>query len=307
MSSEIAEAPQELIALPEPCIADESYNEKLSKSARNGIQHIKPGFVVNNIVKNSWSEYTYPEGYLHANGKILKRVEKINKSTNKVDVDFIGVSNSPFIICGKSNQLCDGTIYLTIRYASNLADNGQYELKATMKDLSDPKIMHGILTGHGINVSANMKSNVIDYISESIKQLGQYLKVETAITQNGWNDDLSLFVMGRIGVTVNGLIDIHTLIDTDKHVLPFRKNGTLEGWVKAVNPMLSYPKPRYVFYDAMSAPLYKITKVEQNTLVIVGDSSQGKTATAETVSSTLGNPKDENSSSDCLTFLVGNS
>ena len=70
------------------------------------------------------------------NGKTS--VEKINKSTNKVDVDFIGVSNSPFIICGKSNQLCDGTIYLTIRYASNLEDNGQYELKATMKDLSDP-------------------------------------------------------------------------------------------------------------------------------------------------------------------------
>lgn len=253
-----------------------------------------------NYIKKTWKEYEYPIGYKADDNRVFREIE-----TEDGEQDFETVTRTPFILCGKTEQLEDGHIYCTIRYKSG---NAQNEFVSDIFKLLIKQSLKTELTGHGINASDNeILSEAIEYISKSISEFGDNLHIEKAIQQNGWNEDFSLFAMGKIGITANGMIQIHTLVDTDKHILPFHTKGTFEGWTKAVTPSLAFPKPRYIFYDGMAAPLIRILNIEQNTLVIVGDTSTGKTGTVRVVSFTLGNPSDKKRPATCLEYIVGDS
>jgi len=252
--------------------------------------HIKTKAAQTGIVNDtvlSWEKYVYPEGYSSKNGKIVKTEEQMNFRTGEIETIDTAVSLTPFIICGKTAEKEDTLQYFTIRYALN---NSYSEFIAPMTDLLNINTMQNILTGHGINVSANQKIAVNDYITDFIHQFRDNLKVNTVIQQNGWNDDFSLFAMGKIGITKDGIVKINTLIDTDKHILPFVQKGKLECWVKGVIPVVAHDKPRFLFYHGMSSALINILKVEQDIIDITGDTSTGKTGTNAVVSSAIANP-----------------
>jgi len=54
---------------------------------------------------------------------------------------------------------------------------------------------------------------------------------------------------------------------------------------------MDYNISRFLFYDAMSAPLKKLLSIESHTIVHYGPTSKGKTAQENLISSTFGDPK----------------
>jgi len=107
-----------------------------------------------------------------------------------------------------------------------------------MEDLLDNNTMQRILTSHGINVPASLKFEVNDYIGAFIHQLGNNLKAISVTTQNGWNEDLTMFAIGSNGITKAGIVPIISTVDTEKHIAPFCQKGNQECWVKGVTPVL---------------------------------------------------------------------
>jgi uncharacterized protein (DUF927 family) len=129
---------------------------------------------------------------------------------------------------------------------------------------------------------------------------GDKLKVTPAVESNGWNDDCSLFALGKWGITKDGISPIMSLVDTPQHFAFFNKKGTQEKWVEVVTPIMEYDVSRFLFYDAMTAPLKKPLKIESHTLVHHGTTSRGKTLQENVISSTFGDPKE-------MEFLAGSS
>lgn len=258
--------------------------------------------IINDIVMD-WKDYIYPYDYSIKNGKIVKTVEQMNFKTMETEAIDKDVSCTPFILCKRTEPLPDGTTYYTIRYAKGNSKETQEEFELTMSDLLDSKKMHAALVGRGINIASSMIFETNEYISKFIYQLGNRLVTEKAIIQNGWNDDCTFFAMGNVGININGTMKIVSKIETIKHIKPFHQKGTIEKWCEVVTPLLNYNIARFIFYDGMAAPLYKILNAERQLTNLYGPTSHGKTATAYMVSSTLGNPI----GAEGLEFPVGTS
>jgi putative DNA primase/helicase len=145
-----------------------------------------------------------------------------------------------------------------------------------------------------------MLDRALEYISCCISFYGDKLKVTQAVESNGWNDDCSLFALGKWGITKDGISPIMSLVDTPQHFAFFNKKGTGEKWVEVVTPIMEYDVSRFLFYDAMTAPLKKPLKIESHTLVHHGTTSRGKTLQENVISSTFGDPKE-------MEFLAGSS
>lgn len=256
--------------------------------------------IVNDIIM-PWESYVYPYDYSIKNGKLVKTVEQLNYKTMETETMDKDVSYTPFILCGRTAPEQDKPQYYTIRYELN----GSYgEFVAQMSDLLDINTMQRVLTGHGINVPANQKLDTNEYIGAFIHQLGHSLKATAAINQNGFNEDFSLFAMGSIGVTKEGVVPISSLIDTEKHIKPFKQKGKFECWVQGASGPLAFPKPRFLFYHGMSSALIRILGVEQDIIDVTGNTSTGKTGSLAIVSSALGNPSTK---PDGYAFEVGDS
>lgn len=247
------------------------------------------GKTVNDRVQ-TWGEYIYPEGYEVKEGKIVKHKQVINYKTEEIEDTVVDIALTPFILCGRTEPKQDKPQYFTIRYATGTKGTEQKEFIATISDLLDTVTMQRVLTGHGIAVTANQKNDVNEYIGNFIHQLQHNLKIEEVTIQNGWNEDFTMFAIGKIGITAEGIRQINTLIDTEKHVIPFVQKGSLEEWVKGVQKVLEYPKPRFLFYHGISSALIKILGVEQDIIDIYGSTSTGKTSTNAVISSAIANP-----------------
>jgi putative DNA primase/helicase len=236
-----------------------------------------------NYERNDWRSYEYPktdkEQFYCGDTKNLVLYLKDKKEL---------VSRTPFVLCGKTEPLADGTVYYTIRYGKK-----QKEFQARETDLLQKNTLKVILTSHSINVPDNKILNqALEYISNCISYYGDKLKVTDAVVSNGWNEDNTIFALGNRGITKDGIRPIKTLVVTQAHILPFHEKGTLEKWVAVVTPIMEYDVSRFLFYDSMTAPLKKLLKIESHTLVHYGATTRGKTAQENVISSATGSPKD---------------
>ncbi len=232
-----------------------------------------------NDEKKKWKDYYCPE----SSGNYYY-------SITKAGIELIGekesftVSRTPFILCAKTEPLVDGTAYYTIRHGRE-----QKEFLAKESDLLIKNSLKTVLTSHSINVPDNKILNqALEYISMCIAGYGDNLKIIKVAESNGWNEDYSLFALGETGITGDGETPIKTLV-TDS--TSFHKKGTLDEWVKTVTPIMGYDLSRFDFYDAMTAPLKKLLKIESHTLVHHGATTRGKTAQENVISSAIGNPQ----------------
>ncbi len=234
----------------------------------------------------NWELYEYPEtktSRYYANEIGVMYRQKVD------DTQIEQVSRTPFVLCEKTKQLEDGTIYYTIRYG---VGGNQKEFVAKQADLLNRNTLKSILSGHGINVPDNkMLGNSLEYNSLCMHQYGDHLKTTVAVVSNGWNEDITLFALGNNGITIDKIYPIHTLVTAPEHTTPFHTSGSITTWVKAVAPIMDYDITRFLFYDAMTAPLKKLLKIESHTFVHCGSSSSGKTAIENVISSTMGDPK----------------
>lgn len=270
---------------------------KVQKPVQKIITSSTTSNIVNDIIMK-WEDYVYPYDYSVKNGKIVKTVEQMNFKTGDVETIDKDVSLTPFILCGKS---AGEKTYYTIRYEVNESYN---EFVVPMEDLLDNNTMQRVLTSHGINIPASLKFEANDYIGAFIHQLGNNLKTISVTLQNGWNEDFSVFAIGNNGITKDGIIPIVSLVDSEKHIKPFVQKGNSECWKEGVSPVLSNPKPRFLFYHGMSSALIRILGVEQDIIDVVGNTSTGKSGSLAIVSSAIGNPSIK---PDGYALEVGNS
>ncbi|NLN44588.1 MAG: DUF927 domain-containing protein, partial [Methanosarcina sp.] len=210
---------------------------------------------INYEVASSWGRYLTPPGYTLSNDAIYTEKVVTDRKTQEESIELTTISRTPFIISARTEQLEDGTIYYTIRYGH---DGEQKEFVCTYSDINGQKAqVKKTLAAHGINVPDNdMLNGVIEYISMYIKEFGNLLHVETAVTHNGWNNNYNLFAMGNNGITKNGVTAITTALKDTKFVTIFKTEGTLAGWVNGVKDVLEYDVSRFSFYDGMSSPLF---------------------------------------------------
>lgn len=244
---------------------------------------------INYEVASSWGRYLTPPGYTLSNDAIYTEKVVTDRKTQEESIELTTISRTPFIISARTEQLEDGTIYYTIRYGH---DGEQKEFVCTYSDINGQKAqVKKTLAAHGINVPDNdMLNGVIEYISMYIKEFGNLLHVETAVTHNGWNNNYNLFAMGNNGITKNGVTAITTALKDTKFVTIFKTEGTLDGWVNGVKDVLEYDVSRFSFYDGMSAPLFCPLNQENSMLIHNGRSSRFKTGLAWINSSTMCNP-----------------
>jgi len=236
-----------------------------------------------------WKSYDYPKSKLGEYYVVGNEIRYIINSQNTEETKTELVSRTPFVLCGRTEPLEDGTVYYTVRYAVR---NDQKEFVAKQSELLIKQSLKAILIGYGINVTdSKMLDKALEYISQCMHQYGDCLKTTSAVISNGWNEDCSLFAFGRSGVTINGVSPIQTLVTTPEHIGPFHTSGSLTGWVNYVTLILGYDVTRFLLYDAMTAPLIKPLKMEYHTFVHHGPTSSGKTAIENVISSTMGDPK----------------
>ncbi|HZK70489.1 MAG TPA: DUF927 domain-containing protein, partial [Clostridia bacterium] len=236
-----------------------------------------------------WSRYIYPDGYDYKYGKIIREVK------DKEDED---ICLTPLVLCGKSEEQEDGSRYFSIRYE---VDRKQKEFMIKQEDIQNNKRLASLLGSHCINApDTTLIKKTQSYLAQCIYKYENNLKTVPITVQNGWNEDCSVFALGKWGITADGINPIMTLVDTEQHYKYFNRVGTLKKWVAVVKPIMEYDLSRFLFYDAMTAPLKKPLKIESHTQIHHGDTGRAKSAQENVNSSTFGDPKN-------MEFIAGSS
>lgn len=258
---------------------------------------------INYEVAPIWELYRVPDGYELSNDAICAVKMVKDRETNEDVRKLTMISRTPFIISARTEQLEDGTIYYTIRYGHG---KEQKEFVCTYAEINGQRAqVKKTLAAHGINVPDNDKlSEVIEYISCYIHEFSDRLHLERAVLNNGWNEDNTLFAMGRTGITRDKIFRITTAVKDPKHNDALTTSGTMEGWVNSARGVFAYNLSRFLFYDAMTAPLIKPLKQENIVTCNDGPSSLFKTGNAWVASSACGNPKELQFKADSTTNAI---
>lgn len=134
-------------------------------------------------------------------------------------------------------------------------------------------------------------------ISENETSYSPDFKKGEVFNVTGWTDDnCTEFVLGsrmicddygRIKEKPVKFIDIKNF-DLIRNL---EKGGTLHGWVKAIVPIIHHPKLRFAMYNSLASLLLTPLHLSNHTFGFIGDTSIGKTFTAQNVASLYANPK----------------
>lgn len=284
----------DLKKLYEDTVNDNLKNELKIETKRSKTQNDKTEksqTIVNDTV-SEWDKYVYPDGYSVKDGKVVKAFTQVDFKTGEVEKLQKDVSFTPFILCGKTALQENQPLYFTVRYATDAAGKDQREFVATMQELLDITTMQRILTGHGINVPSNQKTEVNEYIGAFIHKLGNKLRLDVVATRNGWNQDCSGFALGKHRITSTGVSKIITTVTENKLYETLRQEGTEQGWINGVSGIFEYRQMRHLFYNAHRAPLIKPMCAESSALGIIGPTGKGKTGMSNVISSSYGSPKE---------------
>lgn len=264
------------------------------------VQKQQTNFIINDKLTD-WDKYCYPSSYTVKDGRVVREYVHFDIITKEEETLQAAVSYTPFILSGRSEHKNEeDKKYFVVRYETGTK---QCEFFVEMSDLLGPETMQRKLTSKGINIPAEQRNECNKYIGAFIHELGDNLKTHEVISKNGWNEDYTLFVMGKRGITKDKIIHVNNMEEHPKLTKPFHTSGTIENWVLCVKPVLDYDIARFMFYVGMSAPLYKILKTEIALMVLYGPTSRGKSSLAAMISSALGNPFGTNG----LEFPVGKS
>lgn len=236
------------------------------------------------------------------------------------EINGLGVWKKGFIKITKSGdvevpdtKLCDIQTIITGRYTSRNAIN---YVEITSRD-NDAKEQVIIVPQSDILLAQDFKSHLIKEYNlriddDNVKSISKYYNScisenETSHSPNfkkgevfnitGWTDGtftefvlgsrMLYFDNGKIREKPTKFIDIKNF-DLIKNL---EKHGTLHGWVKAIHPIIHYPKLRFAMYNSMASLLICPLKLSNHTFGFVGDTSIGKTFTAQNIASLYCNPR----------------
>jgi uncharacterized protein (DUF927 family) len=245
---------------------------------------------INDEIKE-WGQYVLPSvenGRYQVDGYGVYRIkETVNETTNFTNEITIDVCRTPFVLCGVSQPLNESEVYFKVRFAT--FDRIIKEFWASQSVLLSKKELKTKFLAQGINCPENeLLNQTMEYISLSIEQFGAKFKKEFSARRNGWNEDQSVFVIGKRAITAEGIFPVLSTDDSGYPML--EKKGTLEGWMK-IAPLLDYDLIRFKFYDMFTAIINAPLGLESHVTDHWGNSGSGKTFSAQAALSAVGDPE----------------
>lgn len=248
---------------------------------------------INNVVR-VWENYNVPaidtkEHYEMRSYGILRYVESVSESGEKQFYKK-DVCRTPFVLAGISEPLNGDGVYYKIRYANQNGDIKEFW--ANQSDLLSRKELKTLFLSKSINCPENaLLMETMDYISRSISEFGGKFKKEYSAKQNGWNEDKTVFVVGERAIS-SGEIKPVLSVGSNKGYPELDKKGSIQGWIDGVKDIMDYDLIRFKCYDAMSAPLKSILGVESHATDHYGNTSCGKTFSAQIALSMMGDAEE---------------
>jgi len=270
---------------------DVSNIEEDIKNARTELD-IEDSYI-NNVVRK-WENYSVPaidtkEHYEMRYYGILRYVESVSETGEKQFYKK-DVCRTPFVLAGISEPLNGDGVYYKIRYANQNGDIKEFW--ANQSDLLSRKELKTLFLSKSINCPENaLLMETMDYISRSISEFGGKFKKEYSAKQNGWNEDKTIFVIGDRAVSSDGIKPVLS-VGSSKGYPELEKKGSIQGWIDGVKEIMEYDIIRFKCYDALSAPLKSILGIESHATDHYGNTSCGKTFSAQIALSMIGDAEE---------------
>jgi len=147
------------------------------------------------------------------------------------------------------------------------------------------------LTAAGLNVPESKTRPLTDYFANYISK-SKTLCERPIHSRFGWVFDDTGFVIGKNKLSSIGITEAYLTKDIALETIDALKPvGSLDGWIESTVGLLQYDNVRFVCYAVATALILKILGGASFVVELVGDTSLGKTITAQLAMSMFGNPQ----------------
>lgn len=147
------------------------------------------------------------------------------------------------------------------------------------------------MTATGLNVPESKTRPLADYFATYISN-SNTLCERPIYSRFGWVYDQSGFITGKNKISNDGISNAYLTKDIAMETITaLEPVGTLAGWIEATEGLLQYDNVRFVCYAAATSLILKVLEGASFVIELVGDTSLGKTITAQLAMSMFGNPQ----------------
>lgn len=147
------------------------------------------------------------------------------------------------------------------------------------------------LTAAGLNVPESKTRALADYYATYISK-SKTMSECPIHSRFGWEFDGAGFIIGKNKISSNGKSNAYLTQDVAAETIDaLEPVGTLDGWIQATRGLLQYDNVRFVCYAVATSLILKILGGASFVIELVGDTSLGKTITAQLAMSIFGNPQ----------------
>jgi len=190
----------------------------------------------------------------------------------------ITVAPAPITIATRLKNADDNTEKVEITFKR---DSKWQTIRAERSTVySKSKIIE--LTNYGLPVTSETAKYLVNYLA-AIEAANDIPLIAT-VNRLGWINEREF-----VPFVSNVILDVDG--GNAKLANAFKPSGTLEEWVKLVNPMREVPLSRFVLSAGFAAPMMQRLSQRNFAVHIWGDSRAGKSAVAKAALSVWGNPQ----------------
>ena len=233
------------------------------------------------INENEVTELYLPKGYaISKDGLVLLKYDPKSEEYYPETI-----CHSPISLTGIAQEIDSKEISYEVSFTDVLGHHSKSMYKQDELIIST-KLKATPLASR-INIIDRKIGSLCEYFNKSIKENAERLPRSLTVKNNGWRKE-EAFVIGDRLITEDGIKTVNTK-DEDTSLL---KKGSLEGWKKAILPVIGDYTVRFKCYCTLTAMLLRLLDVQSFVVDHNGDSSQGKTFGFQVAVSIYGNPVD---------------
>ncbi|WMW24698.1 DUF927 domain-containing protein [Methanolobus sediminis] len=238
------------------------------------------------------TDFYIPRGY-EVKDRCVKEIrldENDNPVLNAVGIPIgYQICDSACMITGRSLGLDDNERYLKVTFHDG-RNWLHYWIK--QKEIFTKKGIFEHLVSQGFVTDEKDAARVTKYFRKcyTVNDASNTLVQGIVASSNGWKHDNTCFVFGTRMICESG-VDKEVFLTDSSLEEKLSAKGTVEEWVAGNKRLLAFPKPRFVCYAAMTAPLLEPLNVSSFLVDSTGGSSTGKTTEDDAAISQIGNPK----------------
>lgn len=238
--------------------------------------------------KNVNGEIDIPIPYCHESdsgerGTFVHSVQLDNNTGQKDDI-YTVICYNPTWLSGAFVDPETSQHYMELSFEYR---NTIIERMVSQSDVLTTSGLRG-LTKFGLNVPESKTKLLADFFATFIKKSGT-LKEQPIFSRYGWIGDF--FIYGNKIISNEGTALAHLVNNIDvENIETLESTGNVEGWIDSTRGMLQHDNVRFVCYAAATALVLKPLNGASFVMEQVGDTSKGKTITAQLAMSMFGNP-----------------